>query len=71
MNLHIKNKFKLIDLAQYGTQARKYVKPNVLISEGKDGMFDEGDLVDGNIVYRLIQDAIKDYMGNVKVCVLT
>lgn len=56
MNLHIKDKFKFVDLATLGSRARRYVKPYVLVADPNHGMFGEGDLLDANGTYNLIKE---------------
>lgn len=64
MNLHINDKFSLSDLVTKGSAARRYVKPNVLISDAKDSVFAEGDIIDANAVYRLIKDLSVNDLGD-------
>lgn len=58
MNLHINDKFPLIDLTVKGSAARRYVKPNVLISDPEGGVFAKGDILDANATFRLIRDMV-------------
>ena len=56
MDLGIKNKHALIDLARHGTLARKHIHPDLLIGNypvGKN-VFREGDILDANGVLNLI-----------------
>lgn len=56
MDLGIKNKHALIDLAKHGTLARKHIHPDLLIGDypiGKN-VFREGDILDANGVLNLI-----------------
>lgn len=55
MNLHLKDKYPLLDLATLGTRARRYVRPNVMVSDEKYGVFKEGDILDANATYQLIK----------------
>lgn len=52
----IKDKHSLIDLAKYGTLARKKVHPDLLIGNYPIGLnwFKEGDILDANAVHNLI-----------------
>lgn len=52
----IKEKQKLVKLANYGSQVRKKMRPKVLIGDGKDKKFIEGDILDANAVQGLIED---------------
>ena len=56
LSLGIKNKFPLIDLARYGTLARKNIHPDLLIGNYPIGhnQFKEGDILDANAVWDLI-----------------
>lgn len=56
MNLHINDKFSLQDLVTKGSAARRYVKPDVLISDPTGGLFSEGDIIDANAVFRLVKE---------------
>lgn len=63
MDLGIKNKHALIDLARHGTLARKHIHPDLLIGNycpGKN-VFREGDILDANGVLNLIYDTIGSY----------
>lgn len=72
MNLHIKDKFELIDLARPGTQARKYVRPYVMISSSaQDSVFKEGDILDANATTNLVNDVVKSSIGGIKCVILT
>lgn len=54
----IKDRFSLVDLARYGTRARKSVHSEVLIGTHPPlPMFKEGDILDGNATFNLIQCA--------------
>lgn len=55
MNLHLKDKYPLLDLATLGTRARRYVRPDVMVSDEKYGVFKEGDILDANATYQLIK----------------
>jgi hypothetical protein len=55
MNLHLKDKYPLLDLATLGTRARRYVRPSVMVSDEKYGVFKEGDILDANATYQLIK----------------
>lgn len=60
MDLGIKNKHALIDLARHGTLARKHIHPDLLIGNycpGKN-VFREGDILDANAVLNLVYDII-------------
>ena len=59
MNLDIKDQLGFIDLATYGSQARKEVHSKVLISATKERLFREGDILDANAVYQLLQKYVK------------
>lgn len=55
--LRIKDKHSLVDLATYGTRARKRIHSDVLIGTEQDPkMFKEGDILDANATFNLIQD---------------
>lgn len=55
--LRIKDKHSLVDLATYGTKARKKVHSEVLIGEKTcQPAFKEGDILDANATFNLIQD---------------
>lgn len=56
LTLGVKNKFPLIDLAKYGTLARKSIHPDLLIGNYPIGQnqFKEGDILDANAVWNLI-----------------
>ena len=57
-NPQIKNKWALVDLAKYGTRARKSIHSDVLIGEHPPRpIFKEGDLLDANATFNLIQDS--------------
>ena len=58
MDLKIKDKHKFIDLATYGSQARTEVRPDVYIGSERSTPFKEGDLLDANATYSLMQEAI-------------
>ena len=58
MNLHINDKFPLVDLVNKGSAARRYVKPDVLISDPQGGVFAKGDIIDANATFRLIRDMV-------------
>lgn len=60
MNLHIKDKLALVDLATLGSKARRYVKPDVLISDSHGAPFIKGDMLDANATYNLIQSALEN-----------
>ena len=54
----IKDKHPLIDLARYGTKSRKSVHPDLLIGTHPPyPIFKEGDILDGNATFNLIQCA--------------
>lgn len=54
----IKDKYSLVDLTRYGTKARKHVHSDVLIGGHPPvPMFKEGDILDGNATFNLIQCA--------------
>lgn len=55
MNLDLKNRLELIDLATYGSQARKEIHPKVLVSAANSQLFEEGDILDANAVYELLR----------------
>lgn len=59
MNLDIKDQLGFIDLATYGSQARKEVHSKVLISATKDRLFSVGDILDANAVYQLLQKYVR------------
>lgn len=52
----IKEKQKLVKLANYGSQVRKKMRPKVLIGDGENKQFIEGDILDANAVQGLIED---------------
>lgn len=52
----IKDKKKLINLANYGTAERKQMRPRVLIGAGEEKPFIEGDILDANATQNLIED---------------
>lgn len=52
----IKDKKKLINLANYGTAERREMRPRVLIGAGKEKPFIEGDILDANATQNLIED---------------
>ena len=57
-NSQIKDKYSLVDLARYGTKARKHVHSDVLIGAHPPyPMFKEGDILDANATFNLIQSA--------------
>lgn len=57
-NPQIKNRYALVDLAKYGTKARKHVHSDVLIGDHPPyPIFKEGDLLDANATFNLIQDS--------------
>lgn len=58
MNLQIKDKFPLIELSTAGSKARRYVKPNVLIAGGLNKRFVQGDMLDANATYNLINEIL-------------
>ena len=70
MNLHIKDKFKLTDLASLGTRARKYVRPYVMISDAEEGIFHEGDLLDANATYNLVEEKIQEHDDDSVKCIV-
>lgn len=55
----IKDKHSLVDLTRYGTRARKHIHPDVLIGNYPEQhpLFKEGDILDGNATFNLIQCA--------------
>lgn len=54
----IKEKYSLVDLARFGTRARKHIHSDVLIGGHPPvPMFKEGDILDGNATFNLIQCA--------------
>ena len=55
----IKDKHSLVDLTRYGTRARKHIHPDVLIGNYPEQhpLFREGDILDGNATFNLIQCA--------------
>lgn len=54
----IKDKYSLVDLTRYGTRARKHVHSDVLIGGHPPiPMFKEGDILDGNATFNLIQSS--------------
>lgn len=63
MNLHLTDKFELVDLATLGSRARKYIKPNVLFSDERRGIFEKGDILDANATYLLTKDMLKNIPG--------
>lgn len=55
--LRIKDKHSLVDLATFGTKARKKIHSEVLIGEKAcQPAFKEGDILDANATFNLIQD---------------
>lgn len=57
-NNYIKDKYALVDLARFGTKARKHIHPDVLIgAHCIPALFKEGDLLDANATLNLIQTA--------------
>lgn len=52
----IKDKKKLINLANYGTAERRQMRPRVLIGAGEEKPFIEGDILDANATQNLIED---------------
>lgn len=58
-NPKLKDKHSLVDLATYGTEARKSVHSDVLIGDypRECPVFKEGDILDANATLNLIQDA--------------
>ena len=52
----IKDKKKLVKLANYGTAERRNMRPKVLIGAGKEKSFIEGDILDANATQNLIED---------------
>lgn len=71
MNLHIKDKFELADLVRAGSQARRYVRPRVMIADATDGVFAEGDMIDANATNNLVKDTIKSLEGGIKLIIMT
>lgn len=68
MELGIKNKHALIDLARHGTLARKHIHPDLLIGNyppGK-GWFKEGDILDANAVWNLILNSMERQQQNIE-----
>lgn len=59
-NPRLKDKKALVDLARYGTEARKSIHPDVLIGEHcvKCPPFREGDILDANATVNLIGDTL-------------
>lgn len=59
-NPRLKDKKALVDLARYGTEARKSVHPDVLIGEYcvECPPFKEGDILDANATVNLIGDTL-------------
>lgn len=59
-NPRLKDKHALVDLARYGTEARKSIHPDVLIGEHcvKCPPFREGDILDANATVNLIGDTL-------------
>lgn len=54
----IKDKYSLVDLARYGTRARKHIHSDVLVGlHPAHPMFKEGDILDANATFNLIQCA--------------
>lgn len=54
----IKDKYSLVDLARYGTRARKHIHSDVLVGlHPPHPMFKEGDILDANATFNLIQCA--------------
>lgn len=66
MNLHIKNKFELVDLVKFGTQARKYVKPYVMFSDSSNGIFKDGDMLDANATYNLSKHLVDNAVAEIQ-----
>lgn len=58
MNLHLRDKFELIDLATRGSRARQIVKPDVYVAVAKNKPFREGDLLDANGTLNLISEIL-------------
>lgn len=58
INLGIKNRHPLRDLAHFGTDARRHMHPDVLIGNypGNRPLFREGDILDANATFNLILD---------------
>ena len=52
----IKDKKKLVKLANYGTAERRNMRPKVLIGAGEEKPFIEGDILDANATQNLIED---------------
>lgn len=54
---NIKSRYSLVDLATYGTNARKNVHSEVLIGDHAPfPIFNEGEILDGNATFNLVQD---------------
>lgn len=54
----IKERHSLVDLAKYGTRSRKNIHSDILIGEHPPyPIFREGDILDGNATFNLIQCA--------------
>lgn len=56
-NPNIKNRIPIIDLARFGTEARKEIRPNLLVGlyDACDPAFKEGDILDANATLNLIK----------------
>lgn len=57
MKPQIKERHSLVDLATYGTKSRKKIHSEVLIGNHPyNPIFKEGDILDANATFNLIQD---------------
>mgnify|MGYP002623452562 CR=1 FL=1 len=62
LNRRPNKKHKLVDLARYGTEARKDIRPNILIGRynTESPIFKEGDILDANATLNLITDTFDE-----------
>lgn len=58
MNLQIRDKFPLIELSTTGSKARRYVKPEVMISGANNTPFKLGDMLDARGTYKLVNEML-------------
>lgn len=52
----IEEKHELVKLANYGSQIRNKIRPNLIIGNSRDREFIKGDILDANAVHELIED---------------
>jgi hypothetical protein len=58
MNNKIHEKYELIDLARYGSSARKDIRPKLYVASG--GKYEKGDILDANLQASILAEAISD-----------